>query len=415
MDAYIIGTYATPFGKATERSYASLATEAVTGTLADAASPDPARIGMITFGSCALHAWGQPNIGGQIVLQDAVRAGALGRHIAVRNVEGACATGGLAFHAAVMDVLSGTMEMALAIGVDKTLKPTAAETLALFSGGIDQLNPEFWKGHFDAIAQSQGLAFAPSPERVLFVDVYALQAQHHMKRYGYGPEALAQVASKNHNNGALNPKAQYRFTMTPEAVLADRMVVAPFTRAMCCPIGDGAAAVLVASAKAVQTLPAAVRARAIRIDAVALSAGCYRALDEPTLTHHAATRAYAQASLGPDDIDVVELHDATAFCEILQCEMLGLAPPGGGAVLAMSGETQRDGRIAVNASGGLLSKGHPLAATGLSMVGEVVCQLRAEAGARQASGARRGLVQNAGGQMGLEEALGMVAIFSNNN
>jgi acetyl-CoA acetyltransferase len=211
--------------------------------------------------------------------------------------------------------------------------------------------------------------------------------------------------------GALNPLAQYRFEVTPEQVLADRMVSWPLTRAMCAPIGDGAAAALVCSGAFLKTLPKAVQERAVRIAGAALTGGKYRRLDEPGLSRLAAQRAYAMAGITPQQVSVAEVHDATSFCEIYQAEMMGFCADGAGGAFVASGATSLGGRLPINLSGGLVSKGHPVGATGLSMVHELALQLRGEAGARQQPGARIGLAENGGGVMGFDEAACAVTIL----
>ena len=175
-----------------------------------------------------------------------------------------------------------------------------------------------------------GSEFKPGDDRTIFMDTYAMQAKWHMWKYGTTQEQIAVGAAKNHNYGALNDKAQYRFQMTPQSVMEDRPVSYPLTRAMCAPIGDGAAAALLCSAEYLEKLPAAVKERAIKIAGVGFSGGKYRSLDEPGLTRAASDKAYKMAGLGPQDIDVAEVHDATSFCEIYQCEMLRFCPEGEG-------------------------------------------------------------------------------------
>jgi acetyl-CoA acetyltransferase len=238
-----------------------------------------------------------------------------------------------------------------------------------------------------------------------------MQAKWHMWKYGTTQEQIAIGAAKNHNYGALNDKAQYRFQMTPESVLQDRPVSYPLTRAMCAPIGDGAAAALLCSKEYLEKLPASVKERAIRIGGVGFSGGKYRNLDEPGLTRAAADKAYKMAGLGPQDIDVAEVHDATSFCEVYQCEMLRFCPEGEGGKFIESGATSPGGKLPVNTSGGLVSKGHPVGATGLSMLAELATQLRGEAGQRQVKGAEIALAENGGGVIGMEEAVASVVIL----
>ena len=196
-----------------------------------------------------------------------------------------------------------------------------------------------------------------------------------------------------------------------DEVLADREISWPLTRAMCSPIGDGAAAALLCSEAALANFPPAARARAVKIRTSQLSGGKYRALDEPGLSRIAADKAYARSGLTPSDIDCVELHDATSFCELYQLEMLRLCPQGQGGRFVESGATALGGSLPVNMSGGLVSKGHPVGATGLSMVYETCLQLRGEAGARQVKNARIGLIENGGGVMGFDEAACAVHIL----
>ncbi|MWA03267.1 hypothetical protein F8568_023385 [Actinomadura sp. LD22] len=250
------------------------------------------------------------------------------------------------------------------------------------------------------------------PDRTMFMDTYAAQANYHMHRFGTTQRQIAAVAAKNHTNGAANPLAQYRFAMTVDEVLADREVSYPLTRAMCAPVGDGAAAaVVVCSERALTSLPEAVRERAVRVAAAVLRSGVYRRPDEVSLSRVAADRAYELAGMKPEDIDVAEVHDATAFGEIYQAEMLRFCDVGAGGPFVAAGATALDGRPPLNTSGGLLSKGHPIAASGLSMTHEVVSQLRGEAGPRQVRDARVALVENGGGIMGLEEAACCVTIL----
>jgi acetyl-CoA acetyltransferase len=180
---------------------------------------------------------------------------------------------------------------------------------------------------------------------------------------------------------------------------------------MCSPIGDGAAAALLCSEKVWRSLPAASRERAVQVKASVLTGGKYRALDEPGLSRLAAQRAYAAAGVQPSQIDVAEVHDATSFCEIYQAEMLGFCETGAGGEFVGSGATALGGRIPINTSGGLVSKGHPVGATGLSMIYELTGQLRGECGARQVTGAHTALAENGGGVIGFDEAACAVTLL----
>jgi acetyl-CoA acetyltransferase len=404
MHVHVLGSFTTPFGKHPSRSYKDLVREAVTGALADARLPDGGAVASAWFGNCNMALWGQANIRGQVCLAPLVNDGLLRPRAPVTNVEGGCATGSLAFHGACKDVLAGAAELSLAIGAEKMFFPDVASTLGQFDGGIDRLDPERWQKAFAELGEASGRPFEPSPDRVLFVDVYAMKASLHMRRYGTTLEQIAAVASKDHRNGALNERAHYRFSMTPEEVLADRVVCAPLTRAMCAPSSDGASAVLVCSERFLAGLPGEVRERAVRVRAAALVGGKERGLDEPSVTRSAAERLYARGGLSPSDIDFAEVHDATSWSEIDATEALGFCPVGKGGEYMLSGATEIGGARPVNASGGLVSKGHPIGATGLAMIDEVVRQLRREAGPRQVKKARVGLAHNAGGMVGVDEA-----------
>lgn len=402
---YIVGSAATAFRKWPERDFRDLTAEVVEGALADAGLPDGLGVQQVAFGNCALGTWGQANIRGQGCLSPLQRAGRLNPDAPIVNVEGGCATGSVALHAAVQAVRAGA-GMALAVGVEKTWVPDdPAKSFALFAGGIDQRHPEEWRALF--AEQGAELGWKPHPARVIFLDVHALQARDHMARFGTTVEQIAAVAARNHRHGALNPKAQYRFEVTVEQALADKPIVAPFTRAMCCPLSDGAAAALIVDEAGLAKLPAEARARAIRIRACALGGGRWRGLAGPSVVQRTAGRAYAEAGAAPADVQIAEVHDATAGCQILHVEALGFCAEGeGGGYAADDGINGIDGARPMNLSGGLISKGHPLAATGLGMLDEVVLQLRGEAGDRQARTAPGlGLVQNAGGLVSFDEAL----------
>jgi acetyl-CoA acetyltransferase len=309
--------------------------------------------------------------------------------------------------------LSGEAQLSLAVGVEKTFFPDdAAKTLEIFEGGIDQLDPQEWHEYYRRAGEVSGKPFnAHAGGGTLFMDTYAMQAAYHMKTFGTTREQIAFAASKNHAMGALNPKAQYRFTVSPEEVLADREISWPLTRAMCSPIGDGAAGALLCSDSFLKTLPRRAQERAISVSASVLTGGKYRALDEPGLSHVAAKKAYAKAGLTPADIDVAEVHDATSFCEIYQAEMLGFCEVGKGGAFVGSGATSLGGRQPINLSGGLVSKGHPVGATGLSMIHELVSQLRGECGARQSANADIALAENGGGVIGFDEAACSITIL----
>lgn len=410
--AFLLGTASTSFDKHLTRGFRDLAEAAIEDALRDA-QLDGSNVEHVVFGNCAMGVHGQDNIRGQVALTAMMRDGRLPARVPIVNVEAGCATGSAALHAAIQAVRSGDVDVALAVGVEKTLVPNdPIKTFQLFQGGIDQLHKEEWSQFFDEAGKQSGLGFAPHPHRVLFLDVHALQARHHQARFGSTSKQLAVIAQKNHENAVRNPRAQLRFQMSTEDILADKAVIDPFTRAMCCPVSDGAAAVVVVSERFLHTRAPTQRERALEVVGSVLVGGTWRTLDEDNVIAHAAAKIWKRTGLTPRDIDIAEVHDATAFCELQATELLGFCPRGGGGVWAERGESRRDGALPINASGGLVSKGHPLAATGLGQIDELARQLRGEAGDLQVERpVRVGLQQNAGGLIGLDEALCHVGVF----
>jgi len=411
-EAFVVGASCTAFGKRADASFKDLAREAYVAVLADAGLQKGELIEQAWFGNCGMGAWGQMGIRGQVCFTPLVEEGLFPERVPMVNVESGCATASQAFHGAWKDILSGECEVSLAIGVEKLYSPDRPERIAeIFASAIDQFDPQLWHEYYRSAGEQAGLPFAPGPGRTVYMDTYAMQAAWHMQRYGTTQRQIAAAASKTHHHGSLNPKAQYRFDVSIDEVLADRPVTFPLTRAMCSPIGDGAAAAILCSREALASFPAAAQARAVRVRTSTLSGGKYRRLDEAGLSQVAAERAYARTGLSAADIDIVELHDATSFSEIYQAEMLGFCAPGEGGRYIESGAASLGGRRPQNLSGGLVSKGHPIGATGLSMVYELCLQLRGEAGERQVRGATIGLAENGGGVMGFDEAACSITIL----
>lgn len=412
-DAFIIGAYTTQFKKWPNRNFEDLTREAYQGALADAELPDGSNIECTWFGNCAMHTWGQASVRGQVCFFPLIQEGLYPERVPIINVEGACATASMAFHGAWKDILSGQSQLSLAIGVEKIFNPdlSQAEVFKMFEMGMDNFHLEATLAAYREAAELSGQKFETGSDRTIFMDTYAAQANYHIWRYGTTQRQIAFGASKNHYNGSLNPKAQYQFEVPLDDVLADRLVSYPLTRSMCAPIGDGAAAALVCSQEYLEGLPAEVQNRAVRVAASVLTSGKLRSPDEPSLSKVAADRAYAMAGVGPSDMNVGEVHDATSFCEIYQVEMLGFCPIGQGGPFVESGATTLEGQIPLNTSGGLVSKGHPVGATGLSIIYELVAQLRGETGKRQVKDPEWAIQENGGGVTGLEEAACSVIIL----
>jgi acetyl-CoA acetyltransferase len=407
-DTWIVGIGMTPFGRFPAETVASLAQRAAREALTDAGA-EVSLVQSIVFANATQGALeGQHGIRGQAALD-----GAGYGNVPVFNVENACASASTALNLAHMMVGSGARDCVLVIGSEKMVTPDPARSMAAFEGSWDLSRRE--QTIADLIAMGRGVAVPPGAEtgepHSVFMDVYAAFCRHHMAQFGTTQRQMAAVSAKNHRHSVENPRSQYRKAFSIEQVLAARPIAWPLTLPMCSPISDGAAAALVCSPSVVERLGQG--ARAVRIRASVLMSGDRRAPDdlENHVARKASRRAYELAGLGPKDVDVVECHDATAFGEILQSEMLGFFPLGEGGPAAERGETALGGRQPFNPSGGLESKGHPIGATGLGQVFEIVSQLRGEAGARQAPGARIGMVENGGGLRGVEEAAVAITVL----
>jgi acetyl-CoA acyltransferase len=392
-DVYIAGAGMTRFGKQLERSLRSLAEEAVRDALADAgAQPDD--IGFVFFSNAVAGLiTGQACVPGQSALR---HTGLLGSPIV--NIENACASGSTAFTLGCAALAAGSVDIALVVGAEKLSHVDKARSFAAFSAGYDQEEPP-------TIVAVDGNG---SAGRSVFMDVYAHVAREYMSRSHATPEDFAHVAVKAHRHGALNPKAQYDAPVTVEEVLASRVIADPLTLLMCSPLSDGAAALVLANARGLARL----NADPVRVLASVLVSGRDRQGGEPSAPERAAATAYAEAAVGPEDIDVIELHDAAAPAELIVCEELGLCEPGGAAELLRSGATALGGRVPINPSGGLQSKCHPVGATGCAQLVELVDQLRGRCGERQVPGVQIALAENGGGYLENDPAAATVAILA---
>jgi len=405
-NVYVMGSAMTVFGRHPERPLDDLAREALQGALKDAGCAigdlGTAFYAGITNGPLQ----GQFAIPGQVVFS---KIGIEG--IPVFNVENACASGSSAFHLAVQTVKAGTCDVALAIGVEKMNIADKLRALNVMEAGWDvsrvEENFEILKKLGDGIVPPPGSESDKPYSR--FMAIYAALCRNHMKRWGTTQRQIAAVSAKNHQHSVHNPHSQFRKPFTIDEVLAAPPISYPLTLPMCAPLSDGAAAAIVCNEEGLERIGAD-RRRAIRVAASVVRSFTLRSIEEPQrhVSHLAAQAAYAQAGVGPEDMDVAEVHDASAMGEILQAESLGFVPFGGAGPAAERGEFTIGGRIPINPSGGLESKGHPLGATGMGQIFELVTQLRGEAGARQVEGARYAIQENGGGLVGVEE--GAVAI-----
>jgi acetyl-CoA acetyltransferase len=408
-DVFIAGVGMTSLGKHLERSVKSLSAEAVGRALADA-GVDRGKIEAAWFCNTRQGALeGQHGIRGQCALRADGFQG-----LPIFNTDNACASSSSGLFQAYAAVRAGLFDVVLVVGAEKMYYPEKRkEMFEAFKGGWDRdLGEQQLR---DLLLACDGANAPPEVERAagersVFMDIYAAQARWHMRKFGTTERQIAAVAAKNHWHSQWNPLAQYREPMSVEEVLRDRPIAWPLTRSMCAPISDGAAALVVAGEKALSRLDAT---RAVRIRGIAVSSGTDRAAAdyEHHLTRLTADKAYALAAVDPADISLAELHDASAIAEILHSEHCLFCDHGEGGPLVESGATRLGGRLPINVSGGLISKGHPVGATGAIMLHELVTQLRGEAAARQVRGARLALAENGGGFYGVEEAVCVVTIL----
>lgn len=383
----VAGVGMTPFGKFLDRNVKSLCEEAVKAALDDAGA-GTGDVDQIYFGNAA---------GGTVNGQEMIRAQAALRNTGLAgkpmfNVENACASSSTAFHLAWLSIASGQSETALVVGVEKLSHEDKAVSFGAFAGAVDIEEPK-----------PEGVGTGGGS---IFMDMYAAKARKWMNASNADASDFARVVVKSRKAASLNPHAQFRKETTVEEVLASRMISDPLTLFMCSSIGDGAAVLFLCSqeyAKKVSNKPVYVRASSIvsaipgASDLVAVRAG---------------RAAYEQAGIGPEDIHVAELHDASAPAELIHYENLGFCAPGDAPKLIRSGDTDLGGRISVNPSGGLLSRGHPLGATGAAQIIELTRQLRGQAGPRQRPDAKVALAENNGGQLAGDSAVALVTILS---
>lgn len=364
-DVYIIGAGMTVLGKHIDRSLRNLGFEACLKAVQDAGiSPKDIEAGYCG-NALAPAIQGETGVGQNVLWELGING------IPIVNIENACASGGTALREGWMAVAGGFYDTVIVVGVEKAVMPKGT-MLNVGAGELETKLGDVFPGYFATIAQK------------------------HMERYGTTREQMAQVSVKNHFNGTLNPYAQFKKEFTLEEVLNSPVIADPLTLYSCCPNSDGAAAVIICSKEQANKS----KVQPVRIAASVLTTGTYENQRDITIWEvesRAAEEAYRMASLGPEDLDVVEVHDAFTICEIIHYEGLGLCKSGEGGRLIGEGATELGGRIPVNPSGGLLSKGHPVGASGVAQVVEIFWHLRGEAGKRQVEGATVGMAGIMGG------------------
>lgn len=404
-DVYIIGVGMTRFFKWLNRGIKDLSKEAVTEALDDAGLQKQ----QIEAAWFANSTWGyfegQDQVRGQVALAS------LGIHeIPVSNSEGACGGGSQALHGAWLAVASGAYDCAMAVGSEKLYNENKGRSFGAIALGTDVKNTKSMTDSW--IKRLNELGIATSAEDVVdqdnmtrspMMDIYAYMIRWHMKEYGTTQHQLALITSKNHWHGSMNPKAQYQKEMTVEEVLAGKPILYPLTAPMCAPLGDGSAAAILCSGDFLKRMKSP---RPVKVLASVYGSSTPRCFDEPDkgIEVRLSAKAYTIAGVGPEDVSLLEIHDAASYGELKMTEQLGFCKRGEGGPFAESGATTLGGKIPVNVSGGLISRGHPLAATGIAQIVELTTQLRGEAGKRQVAGVRIGMSENGGGQIYFEEA-----------
>ncbi len=396
---YVYSVGMTKFGKFLDKSIKDLTAE----TLKSIQNDNDFDLSNIEAAWFSNTGWGMTDFQHSIRGQVALTPNGIDK-ISITNVENACASGSTAFNGAWMAIKAGVFDCALAIGTEKVYQEDRAKMMGGFMTYTDVERTRALMEQMQKAAakrRAEKAASQKSDEKKkgkgghsVFMDFYAAGARAHMKEYGTTQRQLAAIAAKNHNNSTMNPLAQYTFPMTVDQVMEDYEVAYPLTRAMCAPVGDGSAAAVLCSEKFLKEHP---NDKAILVRASILRSGSWQ---RDNVSERTSTAAYKMASLSPKDINVAEVHDATAYGELEQIEQMGFCGLGKGGPFTESGETEIGGNIAVNPSGGLLSRGHPLGASGLAQIYELVTQLRGDAGKRQVDNPKYALAENGGGTIG---------------
>ena len=405
-NAYVAGVGMTRFGKFLDRGLKDIGSEAVKMAIVDANIDVKAIEGAWVGNAAAGLVTGQESIRGQVVL----RSAGIGK-IPVINVENACASAATAFNQAALMVSAGLYDVALAVGVEKLYHEDKTKSFGAFTGAVDVEAMEEIMAELKKSAEQGGASKAgegAGKKRSMFMDIYAAGARKHMELYGTTAEQFAGVSAKNSLHGSMNDRAQFRDALSVEEVLASPMIAEPLTRPMCSPIGDGAAAAIIVSEKKAKEMGLK---NAVKVLCSSMVSGWDHGNNEDGAANLAAAQAYEEAGVGPDDLSVVELHDASAPGAIFAYEALGLCAKGEGGKLVSDGVTKIGGRLPVNTSGGLLRKGHPVGATGIAQIVELTEQLQGRSGSRQVDNAKIGLAHNGGGSIGNDAAAMCVTIL----
>ncbi len=407
-DVYIAGIGMTRFTTHLDKTYHQLGAMALDSMFEDA-NMDKKDIEGAFFSNCFWgHFEGQHCIRGQCVLRP---YGMLG--IPIINVENACASGSTALYMAYLAVKSGEFDAVACLGVEKIANEDRALAFASYTAGFDMTDLDDTFNLYEELTKKYQIPLPPEDGmgKSQAMETYGIMARWHMWKYGTKQESLAKIAVKNRFNGSLNPNAHWQEPISFEKAMDDRVISFPITRPMCAPIGDGAAAVIIVSEKYLNKLKGP---KPVKIRTMVHSSGTDKRSfeDSQDIGERISKIAYEKAGLGPEDIDIAEVHDATAYGELHQTECLGFTPEGTGGEFIDSGKSALDGEMPINTSGGLISRGHPVGASGLGQIFELVTQMRGEAGKRQTpKNARIAMAENGGGIITLEEASMTITIL----
>jgi len=404
-DVAIVGVGMIRFGRHPEKGIKDLVRESVEDALRDAGidarSIEAAYVGSAVPGIMT----GQEQIKAQVTLS------AMGIDtIPMYNVENACASSSTALHLGWTAVGAGLYDCVLVSGFEKLYDPDKLKSFMALGTAVDVENAVKFLEEFQARqgAREKIIAEGSGQNRSVFMDMYAYYTRTYMERFGLTQEHFAKLSVKSHRNGARNPHAMYQKEVTLEEVLRSGDVAFPLTRMMCSPVCDGAAAAILCSrekAAQITTHPVWIRGSVIGSGRISYDLG-------DTLTSRLGPRAFEASGIGPGEIDVIEVHDATSPSEIITLIELGLCPGEQAPRWIDEGELEATGRLPTNTSGGLASKGHPIGATGMGQVHEVTLQLRGQAGRRQVASARAAMTHNGGGILGADAAAMAIHTFS---
>lgn len=399
VNAVVAGVGMTPFGKHLDKSMKWLGGQPVLEAVKDAGL-QLSDIEAAYVGNCAAGiVTGQESIRGQVILSSI----GLGK-IPIINIENACGSSSTALNQACMMVSAGYYDVALVLGVEKLYHENKAVSYAAFAGAVDVEERDKFLAQMSA-GQTEG----SGTNRSMFADFYGVLAREHMEKYGSTIEHFAMISAKNSYHGSLNPNAQFRQEMSVEEVLAQPVIVDPLTRPMICPLADGGAAVVIVSERKARQLGIV---KPVRVVSSVVHSFFDHAPGEENVTGICIDEAYYEAGLGPEDLDLIELHDSSAVTELISYPHLGICDEFDAVKLLSDGDTRLGGKIPVNTSGGLLRKGHPVGATGVAQVVEVTKQLQGRCGERQVEGARVGLTHNGGGTIKGEVAAMNITILA---